>query len=101
MHCRQTALEFEIYDPLSVRNKEIYPHYDESVCTPLDCGSECILQIVRTSHLQRLKPHPQCAGSGLSLFKVSFARCGGSSREVGNPGEFRESLLEQLQPFSS
>ena len=71
MHRWQPVLDFEIYDPLSVRNKETYPHYDESVCTPFDCGSEGTFQIVRTRHLQSLNPYPQRTASGLNLFMVS------------------------------
>jgi len=100
IHCRQAVLDRKTHNLLLVVLDESKRDHDESVCTPLPCGSEGIPQIVRTSHLQRLKLHPQRTGGHFGLLEL-----GGGGRTVRVP-EYgyargrRNNLFEKLQPFT-
>src|SRR5262249_20113277 len=85
IHRQQTILNCEIYNPLLVVNDESPKRHNyESFCSLLASGVECLIQILRTAHLQRLNLHPQRTGSYFCFLKLRGGDRSGGIPENGH-----------------
>src|SRR4029450_5080570 len=96
-YCRQPALCSEVQDSFLVGDCEGVPKKEQGISAFPGYRIECRYELIRGSHVQRLKGQAQRPRQTLRLFHAEDNCYIGSIGENGHTGDLGDNLLEEMQ----